>query len=213
MDTHLKAAEYTVATIPHKWAARMIRRLHYAKGCSNTGVYVHGLFRKGSYDLLGCALWIPPTKDCAIATYPQGDWQKVLSLSRLVIEEGMPTNSASFLIGRSIRLIEQDGNWECLVTYADKWREHTGAIYRATNWTYAGQTKPQPCWIVDGRMVAKKAGPKTRTTGEMAALGAEMIGSYAKEKFIKLLRARKKKAVPVVEAELFPSVAENTICK
>jgi hypothetical protein len=41
---------------------------------------------------------------------------------------------------------------------------------------------------LDGVMTARKAGPTTRTHAEMVALGAECIGSFAKHKFVKVLR-------------------------
>lgn len=82
-----------------------------------------------------------------------------------------------------MRLIDRK-RWPCLVTYADTWRGHTGAIYKATNWTEAGLTKPERTYVVGGRMVARKAGPNTRTHKEMLELGAVCVGSFAKHKFV-----------------------------
>jgi hypothetical protein len=66
----------------------------------------------------------------------------VLCLSRLAILPDVPANACSFLLARSRRLID-DKAWPCLVTYADEWRGHTGAIYRADNWQYEGLTRPE----------------------------------------------------------------------
>ena len=66
------------------------------------------------------------------------------------------------------------------------WRGHTGAIYKADNWTYCGKTKAERTYCVGGRMTARKAGGKTRTHAEMLALGAELVGTFAKHKFIKI---------------------------
>ena len=77
-------------------------------------------------------------------------------------------------------------DWPCLITYADDWRGHSGAIYRADNWIYRGKTKAERTYLVDGRMTARKAGNNTRTHAEMLALGAECIGSFAKHKFVKI---------------------------
>lgn len=75
--------------------------------------------------------------------------------------------------------------WPCLVTYADEWRGHTGAIYLGDNWEYVGRTQPQRTYQINGRMVARKAGGRTRTHAQMLALGAEMVGSFAKRKFVR----------------------------
>jgi hypothetical protein len=182
--THLRKKDWEVRPLGRERALELVQDHHYARGGSNTHTYLHGLFPKGAFfdaDCVGVAWWLPPTKSAGLATYPENP-QGVLALSRLAIVPDMPTNAASFLIGASIRLIDRD-RWPCLVTYADLWRGHTGAIYKATNWVYRGLTKPQPVYILDGRLVSRKAGPKTRTHEEMLRLGAEFLGLFPKHKF------------------------------
>lgn len=154
-------------------------------GGANTETYMHGLFRRADpARIAGIAWWIPPTKSAAQATYPI-DWQGVLCLSRLVIEPDVPLNAASFLLARSRRLIDRE-RWPCLVTYADEWQGHDGGIYKADNWDFVGRTKLEPTFTVNGRMVSRKAGPRTRTRKEMLALGAVHVGSFARLKFVRI---------------------------
>lgn len=111
-----------------------------------------------------------------------------LSLSRLVVDDSVPTNGASFLIGRSIRQIRATGKWVALVTFADESQKHTGQIYRATNWRAVGKTKPYPLWVDRrGRQVARLA-TRSRTRAEMEALGYRIAGRYCKHKFTMDLR-------------------------
>lgn len=167
----------------------LVRAWHYSHGGSNTATYLHGLYRKSNpLQCLGVAWWIPPTKGAALATYPD-NWQGVLALSRLVIHPSVPPNGCSFLLGRSMRLIDR-GRWPCLVTYADERQGHTGTIYKATNWTYVGRTKPEATFLLNGRLIARKAGSKTRTRSEMVALGAVNIGNFSKHKFIHVVEKR-----------------------
>lgn len=186
----LRRGEWEVRAVGIDVGRRLVEAYHYAKGAPNTRTFLHGLFRAGKAffdeDCLGCAWWIPPTKDAAQATWP-ARWQGVLALSRLVIAEGVPRNACSFLLARSVRLIPAS-DWPCLVTYADEWRGHTGAIYRASNWQYVGKTSPEATYTVDGRMRARKAGGRTRTHSEMLALGARFEGRYSRYKFV-LVRA------------------------
>lgn len=186
-ENRLRAKEWEVRTVDLQTASELVTEFHYSAGGANTATYRHGLFPLGSFferDCVGVAWWIPPTKSAALATFPD-NWQGVLCLSRLAIKPDAPRNAASFLMARSMALIDR-ARWPCLVTYADTWRGHTGAIYRATNWQYAGLTKPERTYVINGRMVARKAGPKTRTHAEMLALGAECVGSFAKHKFIQI---------------------------
>lgn len=187
--SYLLKAEYTVRDLPLGLCQKLVREYHYAGGGSNTATYCHGLFSKVSpFDCLGAAWWIPPTKHAAISSW-DGDWQKVISLSRLVLVPEAPKNAASFLIAQSIKRIRVDGRFQCLITYADQWQGHTGAIYKATNWEYLGLTEAKPCWVdKSGRLVATKAGPRSRTRAEMQSLGYTVVGNYSKHKFRLILK-------------------------
>lgn len=186
-----KASDYEVKPIPISMARRFVERYHYSGAMSNTGTHLHGLYLKNGIQLLGVAAWLPPTR-VAAETVNKDNWRRVLSLSRLCVHPLVPTNGASFLMAASMRIIEAEQKWVSLVTYADTFKGHTGAIYRAANWEYAGLGKPQPRWEDQhGRQVAKRA-TKTRTKAEMEAAGYRMVGSFAKHKFVKHLRQRRK---------------------
>lgn len=180
----LRKADYEVRTVPLKICQELVQRWHYARAGSNTATFRHGLFRKAAPDdCVGIAWWIPPTKSAALANYPK-NWKAVLVLSRLVIDPNEPQNAASFLIMRSVKLIRQDKRWEYLLTYADEWQKHSGAIYKATNWTSKGKTAPEATWLdSNGRMISRKAGPRTRTKAEMEASGCTMVGRYSRHRF------------------------------
>lgn len=181
----LRKDDWEVRPISIEAARPFIEAEHYSAGASNTRTYLHGMFRKGDIfdnQCVGIAWWIPPTKTAAAATFPESP-AGVLALSRLAIAPGVPKNACSFLLSRSRRLIDRK-TWPCLVTYADAWRGHLGSIYKADNWHYVGMTKPERVYVRRGRMIARKAGPKTRTHAEMLALGAECVGSFPKHKFV-----------------------------
>jgi len=181
----LNKAEWEVRPVAIEVARRLVRHFHYAKGAPNTRTFLHGLFKKDAFfdeECFGVAWWIPPTRSAAEATYPD-NWEGVLSLSRLVMRPESPKNACTFLLSRSCKLIPKD-RWPCLVTYADTWRGHTGGIYRAANWDYKGLTNPEETFTIKGEMVARKAGRRTRTRGQMLALGAESHGRHARHKFV-----------------------------
>lgn len=178
----LVASGWEVKPVPLKLCQELVEEYHYSKGGSNTRTYAHGLFIKGIDVCLGIAWWIPPTKHAAKASYPE-NWKKVLCLSRLVIVPNVPINAASFLLSKSRKLINRE-IWPVLITYADEWRGHTGQIYKADNWLYLGKTKPERVYSINGRMIARKAGGRTRTHAEMVSLGAVCLGKFPKHKYI-----------------------------
>lgn len=185
----LRRSDYSVGPVALSTAREFIVKHHYSGSASNTAVAVHGLF--DTFDrLVGVAQWIPPTKGAALATYPEGDFRRVLALSRLAIAPDVPQNGASFLLGRSERLVRATRAWDCLVTYADTGEGHTGAIYRATNWQYLGLTKPEYRWVdAEGRMVSRLS-TKSRTVEQMHDLGYRRIGPFVKHKYRKVLIPR-----------------------
>jgi hypothetical protein len=176
-----QARDYSVRPCPFVEGAAFIRAHHYAKGCANTAVYMHGLYRGDR--LVGVAQWLPPTKVCAQSVNRE-NWRRVLALSRLAVHPDEPQNCASMLIGRSVRLIRADRKWLALVTFADESQGHTGAIYRATNWHYVGRTGAETRWVDStGKQVARKA-THSRTVAQMTALGYARAGRHHKHKFV-----------------------------
>lgn len=181
----LRKSDWTVAGVDQDVAYRLVETEHYSKGASNTATYLHGLYPADWHwysQCVGVAWWIPPTRSAAEAWAGEA-WQGVLALSRLAIEPDVPRNACSYLLSKSARLIDRQ-RWHTLVTYADSWRGHTGAIYRACGWEYAGETAPEAVYTLNGRMLARKAGGTTRTHRQMLSLGCVFEGRHAKSRFV-----------------------------
>ncbi len=181
----LRRSEWTVRDVAPREARDFIAQHHYAKGSSLTRVYSHGLYRVDDDSTLwGVALWLPPTR-VAAESVNRAVWRKVLALSRLACTPEAPKNAASFLLSRSVARVRKDGRFVSLVTYADERMGHSGAIYRAANWTYVGRMKGSPAWVdpETGRQVATLS-TKTRTAAQMRDLGYEKIGTFGKHKFV-----------------------------
>lgn len=183
---HLHKTDYQVETCPFADLASLIREHHYARGGPNTAVFRHGLYHRAR-GLVGAAQWLPPTRRAAESV--SVDWRGVLTLSRLVVIPGEPTNAASFLLGRSMRLIRADTRWHTLVTYADERQGHIGQIYRATNWEYLGCKLGDPVYVDgSGRQVSRKRAKVSRSHAEMLELGYQCLGRSVKHKFVKRIR-------------------------
>lgn len=196
---------------PHsfKAARSYVQTLHYTGSTANTAVYVHGLFWVGagappaadelvgsvlpergeSGGCFGLAWWMPPIKPAAVYVGKKCgvEWRRVLNLSRLVVHPSVGRNGASFLLGRSERLIRSAGEWQALVTYADLSEGHSGGIYKATNWVYDGLTRSTPIWVdAEGHRVSPKA-TVNLTKAEMLRRGHRIAGKSEKHRFYKCL--------------------------
>src|SRR5690348_14208542 len=104
----LRKQDWLVDDLDFQTAQFFVRNFHYARGGSNTFVYLHGLFYRHTMEPWGVAWWLPPTR-VACESVNKAQWKKVLSLTRMVILPGVPKNAASFLLARSVERIRKDG--------------------------------------------------------------------------------------------------------
>jgi hypothetical protein len=182
--SHLRIADGWRVEMSDLSAARhLVQTYHYSRSTANTATYCHGLFDPSGIQA-GAAIWIPPTR--AAAETVAGDrWQGVLCLSRLVVAPDVPTNGASFLLGRSMAMIDRH-RWPNLLTYADTRLGHTGAIYRATNWREIGSVPAGDVWVHrdSGIQRGRKRGGHTLLASEMEALGFVRQPTLPKVKFV-----------------------------
>lgn len=182
--TVLRSSEWDVRECDRALAAPLVIRYHYSKSAANTCVAAHGLFDSWG-ELRGAALWMPPLPPAGRAVVENDeDWRGVLVLSRLVVDPDVPKNGASFLLGRSMRLVDRE-RWPVLLTYADTRLGHTGAIYRATNWTEHGEVAGGDVWVgPDGEQRGRRRGPKVWSAAEMRAAGFVRAPAAPKIRFV-----------------------------
>lgn len=137
--------EITVLPIEHTQTYQWLLKKHYAHSIPSIS-YAYGLYNSGQ--LVGIVTYgTPPSpplrKGIAGAAYES----IVLELNRLVLDEKTPKNSASMLVGRSIRLLPKPS---IIVSYADTERGHIGYVYQATNFIYTGLSAKRTNWVIDG---------------------------------------------------------------
>lgn len=186
----LQKSDWRVRPISMKSARTMVEKYHYSHTSPYPfGVRTHGLFGSGDDTrAFGVAWWHIANKPLSIQLYPQ-DWKTVLNPSRMVVTPEAPKNSASFLLRHSINILKQEKRWGCLVTFADTWQNHTGAIYKASGWTYLGLTSPKEVWVDASKtLVARKYGAKFFTKQEMYDHGYSLLGKFPKHKFVLYLK-------------------------
>jgi hypothetical protein len=104
---------------------------HYAHRIPSIS-HAFGLFRAGS--LIGVVTYGTPPSHTLLKGVAGEAWaDKVLELNRLTCENDR--NNASFLVGRSLRLLPKP---RIVVSYADTGVGHVGYVYQATNFVYTG---------------------------------------------------------------------------
>lgn len=181
-------------------AKPFIEKHHYAMSSANTATECFGLYYKGDQRTLhGISWWMPPPLGAAKSV--SDVHQTVLSLSRFCLVPSRPHNSGSYLISQSIRMIKP--RYSTLLTYAETRLDHTGIIYRASNWTYYGLSTKQPVWInpKNGHQVSRYSGGKTYNKQQMLDKGYIFMGRHQKHKFV-YPRNRRGIVQPTVQLQL-----------
>ena len=70
----------------------------------------------------------------------------VIELTRLWVDDSVPKNGESYLIGNTLKHCGK----EIVVSYADTEQNHLGIVYQATNWLYSGLSAKRTNWTIEG---------------------------------------------------------------
>jgi hypothetical protein len=102
----------------------------------------HSFFSGAHERLVGCMTYGHPVSNRAIGSITKNielELDNVLELTRLVVLDFVGKNTESWFIGQSFDWLKKNApEVKVLISYADPEQEHTGTIYRATNWLYQG---------------------------------------------------------------------------
>ena len=99
---------------------------------------------------------------------------RVIELNRLCLNSGVPKNSASRLVAKSLKMLPKCA----VVSYADGRMGHIGYIYQATNFLYCGSAKSHDNeYLIDGKWVHAKV---------LTNRGIKKPSKYAKENGIEI---------------------------
>lgn len=111
----------------------MIQR-HYIGRWPGVCMLVLALKRAGI--AIGVIVFALPPRE-TMKRYGGETWE----LARLWLDDSVPHNAETYLIGRAVRYIRQHHKQvKALVSYADPSAGHTGTIYKAANWQPDGRT-------------------------------------------------------------------------
>jgi len=134
------------------WHSRL-PRIHWSNVVRSKKHVCYGLFYEG-------LCWAVSIFSSPISQSFDGDI--VLELRRYAIKEGAPKNTASWGLGKMIKLIRDKwSDVEKLISYQDT-AVHSGTIYRALNWTAVATTKFRSWGVSRKRGIDQATGDKIR---------------------------------------------------
>lgn len=172
-------SQWTVEPITKKQADFIVTRRHYSRRAPIFWEAFALVDGDGLVD--GVVVYGQPSPPIQKHAFADRDF-RLYELTRLVIQTTKP-NAASFLVGRSLRMLSEQPS--AVVSYADTDWGHAGVVYQATNWLYTGATgSGTGAYIFNGE--------KIHPTAVVSRFGATDHGRWAKENGAQVIPASKK---------------------
>tara|TARA_R100000458_G_C8235427_1_gene215918 strand:+ start:103 stop:705 length:603 start_codon:yes stop_codon:yes gene_type:complete len=150
-----KVTDFEVKLITRKDVRDFVETWHYSQSINGLRItYVFGLFCEG--DLIGAMIYGPLGMANTWKKYGKEE-SDVIELRRLCCIDNTPKCTESYFIGKTQRWLKKNTNHKIIVSYADAYHNHTGIIYRATNFKYEGLTSKGRVIEYNGRTYHDKA--------------------------------------------------------
>jgi hypothetical protein len=133
---------------------KFLKKWHYSDYVNIQEKHTFCLFRDGNFgipEMIGVCIYTRPAGPSAGQAYHPQAPDRVLELRRLCLIDDTPKNAESYFVGRTLRWLRKNTDWEFVLSYADEEQGHTGVIYRASNFKYLGKTKAGKTLEVDGK--------------------------------------------------------------
>lgn len=131
----LMLKDYYIEQISYQQAMQLVIDNHYLHRKAPCSL-AFGLFHKTDpMTCLGVVVYgVSASSTLLRGICGEGEAKNVYELTRLWVDDGVPKNGESFLIGRTLRMLDK----EIVVSYADSSQNHVGVVYQATNFMYTG---------------------------------------------------------------------------
>jgi len=151
---HRRVKDFVVHETSLQRVRPFIERWHYSGNVNGLRISnVFGLFCDN--DLIGAMIYGPIGMANVWKKYAENE-QDVIELRRLCCIDATPKNTESYFIGKTIRWLKKHTNYKIIISYADTFHNHSGTIYKASNFEYLGMTSAGRVIEYNGKMYHDK---------------------------------------------------------
>lgn len=166
----INPSEYEVMEFAGDRECKAFIAEHHYLGSMPAARHNFGLYRRG--ELVGVTVYSHPTNERALDVLP-GQGLERIELGRLVLLDSVPTNSESWFVAQTHRLLSRQGIVSVL-TFADPvprtneageviFSGHLGVTYQAGGASFLGRATPRTLRILpDGRAMSPRSIQKIR---------------------------------------------------
>ncbi len=161
----MSVKNYKVFVVDRKVVRDFIETWHYSKNINGLkSTYCFGLYDNDT--LIGAMIYGEPAMNNQAKKYNNKNPNKVLELRRLCCIDDTPKNTESYFIGKTLKWLKNNTDYETIISYSDLSFGHEGTIYKATNFKMAGVSPPGKIIMYDGKRYHDKT-IRTKYNGEL----------------------------------------------
>ena len=119
----MSVKDFTVEEVPRKSVKNFIEKHHYSHNVNGIQHLIcFGLFKEGNFGLpkmIGAMMYAIPSMPHTAKKYYPPDPSKCIELRRLVCIDDTPTNTESYFIGQTFKLLKKLTSYKVIVSFAD----------------------------------------------------------------------------------------------
>jgi hypothetical protein len=154
-DVDVRVKDFRVHHCKRHEVTDFIEKWHYSKSINGVmTTHCFGLLHGN--ELIGAMLYGRLGMANTWKKYVDSE-HKILELRRLCCIDDTPKNTESYFIGHTLKWLSKNTEVERIVSYADMDHNHTGTIYKASNFDYLGTTAKGRRIVHGDRMYHDKA--------------------------------------------------------
>jgi len=142
-----------IKEVPEERAERFILEYHYMKYLPQLNDFFLGGYVDGELAAVMSLGWGVRPRHTIQKLFPSLDTGDYRAIGRLCAVEEMPKNTESHFIGKCIKHLKREYDFDVLFTWADGMLGKPGTIYQATNFWYAGHIWTDTYLTKDGEKV------------------------------------------------------------
>lgn len=136
--------DYIIKSISYKQAMDIVVKNHYLHRKAPCSM-AFGLFLGDEIKGVIC-YGTPSSSTLRKGVAGEQNINNVIELTRLWVDDSVPKNGESYLIGNTLKKCGK----EIIVSYADTEQNHIGTVYQATNFYYTGLSAKRTNWTIEG---------------------------------------------------------------
>ena len=153
--SNVNVRDFIVKPVAIQQVKNFIEQWHYSKNVNGLNISnVFGLFYKNQ--LLGAIIYGSLSMANTWQKYGNSE-DEVIELKRLCCVDNTKKNTESFFIAKTIKFLKKFTKYKIIVSYADPFYNHSGTIYKASNFKHKGYTAKSKVILYNNKIYHDKA--------------------------------------------------------